>query len=53
MRKLSDQNKINIVTEYLQGESSLKLGQKYNVSKQAILAILRIRNVEIRGKNGK
>lgn len=53
MRKLSDQDKIDIVLEYLKGESSLKLGQKYNVSKQAILAILRIRNIKIRGKNGK
>lgn len=53
MRKLSDQDKINIVSDYLKGESSLKLGERYKVSKQAILCILRARNINIRGKNGK
>lgn len=53
MRKLTDQDKINIVADYLNGESSLKLGVRYNVSKQAILCILRARDIKIRGKNGK
>lgn len=55
MRKLTDQEKIDIVSRYLNGESSLKLGKEYKVSKQSILCILRVRNINIRkrGKYGK
>ena len=51
--KLSDQDKINIVEEYVNGVSSLKLAEKYKVTKQSILALLRVRKVVIRGKLGK
>lgn len=48
MRKLSDQEKINIVEEYNSGISSVELSKKYKVSKQSILSILRVRNVKTR-----
>lgn len=51
MRKLSDQQKIDIVNRYVKGESSVKLGKEYGIAKQSILSILKIRGVEIR--NGK
>lgn len=51
--KLTDQNKIDIVNRYIKGESSVKLGEDFNVTRQAILAILRNRKVEIRSKNGR
>lgn len=51
MRKLSDQQKIEIVNRYENGESSVILSKKYGVTKQSILSILKIRGVEIR--NGK
>ena len=51
MRKLSDQQKIDIVSRYLKGESSVKLGKEYGIAKQSVLSILKIRKVEIR--NGK
>jgi len=53
MRKLTDEQKIEIVKKYKEGESSLKLSVEYSVSKQAILNILKVRNINIRGKNGK
>ena len=51
--RLSDQQKIDIVNEYISGESSVKLAKKYNISKQGILKILKFRKVVIRGKLGK
>jgi Mor family transcriptional regulator len=51
MRKLTDQNKMDIVTKYNSGDSSVKLGKEYNVTPQAIIQILRVRGVNIR--NGK
>lgn len=51
--KLNDQDKIDIVKRYLNGESSVKLGEEFKVTRQAILAILRNRKVKIRSKNGK
>ena len=50
MRKLSDQQKIEIVSRYINGESSTKLSKIYNVSKHSILSILKVRKVKIRGK---
>lgn len=47
-RKLDDQQKIDIVQKYKNGESSIKLAKEYSVAKQSILSILRNRNVEIR-----
>ncbi len=51
MKKLSDQEKINIVEEYKSGISSIELSRKYKVSKQSILSVLKVRKVKIR--NGK
>lgn len=51
MRKLSDQQKIDIVNRYQNGESSVKLSKEYGIAKQSILSILKIRKIEIR--NGK
>ena len=48
MRKLSDQQKIDIVTKYKNGISSIKLGAEYSVTRQAIVYILKVRGVEIR-----
>jgi transposase-like protein len=49
--KLTDQQKIDIVTKYISGNSSVKLSKEYGISRQAILYILKVRKVEIR--NGK
>lgn len=51
MQKLTDQEKIDIVKKYQEGQSSVKLGKEYGVAKQSILSILKKRKVEIR--NGK
>jgi len=53
MRKLTDQQKIDIVNRYINGESSVKLSKEFEVSKRSILNILNVRNVEMRNKNGK
>lgn len=53
MKKLTDQQKIDIVTRYQQGESSVKLSKEFKVSTRAILSILKVRNIEMRDKNGK
>jgi Mor family transcriptional regulator len=49
--KLTDQQKIEVVNRYLNGESSPSLAKAFNISRQSILSILKIRKVEIR--NGK
>lgn len=49
--KLTDQQKIEIVKRYKDGESSIILSKEFNISKQSILSILKVRGVEIR--NGK
>lgn len=51
MRKLTDQDKIDIVNKYNSGDSSVKLGKEYNITKQGIIQILKVRGVKIR--NGK
>lgn len=51
--KLTDQQKIDIVNRYLQGESSLKLAKAYSITKQSVLSILKIRKIKIRGGNGR
>lgn len=51
--KLTDQQKIDIVNRYIQGESSLKLAKSYSITKQSVLSILKIRKIEIRGGNGR
>jgi transposase-like protein len=53
MRKLTDEQKIEIVKKYIQGESSVKLSEQYNVSTRSILNILKVRNIKTRGNNGK
>ena len=49
--KLSDQEKIDMVEKYISGTSSIKLAKEYNISRQSVLAILKVRKVKIR--NGK
>lgn len=51
MRKLTDQDKIDIVNKYNNNHSSVKLSKEYGVTTQAILQILKVRGVKIR--NGK
>ena len=51
MRKLTDQDKIDIVNKYNKNSSSVKLSKEYGVTTQAILQILKVRGVKIR--NGK
>ena len=51
MRKLTDQDKIDIVNKYNNGDSSVKLSKEYCITTQAILQMLKIRGVKIR--NGK
>jgi len=51
MKKLSDQEKIDVVSRYQKGESMTKLGQVYGIARQSIASILKVRKVEIR--NGK
>lgn len=46
--KLTDQQKIDIVKKYLEGYSSNSLAKEYGITKQGILCILKVRNVEIR-----
>ena len=51
--KLNDEQKIEIVKKYKAGESSVKLSKEYGISRQGILGILKVRNINIRGNNGK
>lgn len=48
MAKLTDQQKIDVVKEYLSGIGCKTLGKKYLISDTAILSILRKRGVKIR-----
>ena len=52
MRKLTDEQKIEIVEKTKQGVSSRKLAKEYNVEKTSILSILKVRGVK-RGKSKK
>lgn len=46
--KLTDEQKIDIVQKYKNGQSSVKLSKEYQISRQSILSILKIRGVKIR-----
>lgn len=46
--RLTDQQKIDIVIKYQNGDSSVKLAKEYKKTRQGILKILKARNVEIR-----
>lgn len=46
--KLTDQQKIEIVTKYIKGSSSVVLSKEYSISRQSILSILKVRGVKIR-----
>jgi Mor family transcriptional regulator len=48
--KLTDQEKIEIVQKYQNGQSSVKLSKEYKISRQSILSILKVRGVKIREK---
>ena len=45
MRKLTDQNKIDITARYVAGEKSSKLGREFGVSAQAIIGVVKSRGV--------
>lgn len=52
MGKLTDQQKIDIVKEYLELKTSgLQLSKKYNVSTHSIFSILKKRGIKTRGNN--
>jgi Mor family transcriptional regulator len=44
--KLTDEQKIEIVKKYRNGDTSRKLAKEYNVSKTAILSILKVRGIK-------
>ncbi len=46
MRKLTDQQKIEIVEKSLLGFSSRKLAEEYKVTHTSILSILRVRGIK-------
>jgi transposase-like protein len=48
--RLTDEQKIEIVKKYLQGDSSRKLGKEYGVDKNSILSILKVRGIIRRDK---
>lgn len=51
--RLTDQQKIDVVTRYQAGDSSVTLGKEYNISYTAILSLLKRRGIIIRNKKGK
>jgi transposase-like protein len=51
--KLTDQNKIDIVQKFLNGDSYGKLAKEYGVLKNAIVCILKVRGITRENKNGK
>ena len=51
MKKLTDQQKIEIVERYINGESSVILSKEYGVSRTSIISILKVRHIERRDKN--
>jgi hypothetical protein len=51
--KLTDQQKIDIVSQYLAGQSSVQIGKLFGVTHVAILKMLKVRGVEIRKAKGK
>lgn len=46
MRKLTDQQKIEIVEKYKTGISLRKLAAEYSVSKTSIFSILKVRGIK-------
>lgn len=46
--KLSDKEKIEMVEKYIEGKSSIQLAKEYNITKQSVLSILKVRKVVIR-----
>lgn len=52
-QKLTDQNKIDIVERYKNGETSVMLGKDFGVSHVAILGVLKVRGVGIRKRSKK
>lgn len=45
---LTDQDKIDIVAKYQNGDNSIQLGKEYGVAKSTILSILKVRKIERR-----
>lgn len=48
MKRLTDQEKIEVVEKYQQGLSSVELGKLYGISHVAILGLLKRRSIKIR-----
>jgi transposase-like protein len=48
--RLTDEQKIEIVKKYQEGFSSVELSKEYGITRQSILSILKIRNIQIRSK---
>lgn len=46
--KLTDRDKIDIVDRYNSGESSVQIAKYYNITRQSVLQILKVRDVKIR-----
>jgi len=46
MRKLTDEQKIEIVKKYKSGISSRQLAKEYNVCKTSILSLLKVRGIK-------
>lgn len=48
MNKTTTEEKKKIVEEYLQGSSSIQIGEKYNISHNAVCGLLKRRGIKIR-----
>lgn len=46
---LTDQQKIQVVSDYRSGKSGASLSREYHISRQALLGLLKRRGIEIRG----
>lgn len=46
MRKLTDEQKIEIVQKYKSGVSSRKLAKEYNICKTSVLSLLKVRGIK-------
>lgn len=48
MAKMTDEQKIEMVKLYKEGESSVALGKRYGITPHSVIKMLRVRNVKIR-----
>jgi len=47
-KRLTDQEKIDVVAKYVAGASSVQLGKEFGISHTAILSMLKRRGVKIK-----